>query len=405
MNVLDSISIRDCTSCQLCAAVCPKHAINIRLDDDGFYRPIVDSNLCVDCSICTHYCYKFDNSIEKTAEDSLVSKPLYSAWVKDELLLKETTSGAIGDILARTLIEKGYKVVGVVYNDTKVRAEHAIAKTKEDTVPFRGSKYIQSYTFDTFKEVVLNCKNEKYAVFGTPCQIYALNKFATQRGVRDNFFFVDLYCHGCPSLLIWKKYQAFIKDKTGCDHFDKVVFRSKVKGWGSFYVVVVVVDGKTIFVSSPKNDGFYELFFSDQVLNEACTDCQLRSTLEYTDIRLGDFWGKKFLYNHKGVSAVSLVTERAKSLFSSISTYIEGQECDYIDFLPYQCWGKNHKVNLQTRVSVLCDLKDDSKTIHDIISTFRKKQGMKASLRRIVKSILFYLPLSVTNTIKKIKYD
>lgn len=400
MNILDKSALRECTSCQLCGAVCPKDAIKIELNKDGFYRPVVDDSLCIDCGICTKVCYKFDENIQMSQESDLGNYPLYAAWSNDDELVKRTTSGGIGDLLARELIAEGYKVVGVVYNDAKVRAEHAIATTEEETKPFRGSKYIQSYTLDAMREVVKNCRNEKYAVFGTPCQIYALSKLTSMKKVRDNFVFVDLYCHGCPSLYVWEKYQDYIKQKLDIPKFDKVEFRSKVKGWGAFYVVVVV-DGKPVFISNPKEDGFYELFFCDQVLNDGCRDCKLRGTLEYTDIRLGDFWGKKFLSNHRGVSGVSLATARGKDLFSRISQNLEIQQCDYSEFLPYQSWGKEYHPMLGARKDILVSLQDKTQTIDDAVRAFRKHQSLKGKIRRHAKSVLHYFPLSITMFLKR----
>lgn len=74
---------------------------------------------------------------------------------------------------------------------------------------------------------------------------------------------IDLYCHGCPSMNVWKKFIKDVKIKTCQSKIDYVNFRSKIKGWGSFYVVVVVVvDGKPIYYSSDdKNNDFYDLFF------------------------------------------------------------------------------------------------------------------------------------------------
>ena len=327
MNVLDKSLIRNCTSCGVCATICSKSAITIKLDGEGFYRPFVDADLCNDCGLCTSVCYKFDEQPLMTTKEGLLAKPLFSAWAKDDALVKETTSGGIGDLLARQLQKEGYKVVGVVYNEDAIRAEHRVAENENDLSLFRGSKYIQSYTFDAFKEVVANCRNEKYAVFGTPCQIYALNRFATKRKLRDNFFFVDLYCHGCPTLFAWTKFQDDVKRKAKVHKLDKVSFRSKLRGWGSFNVLVEA-NGERIS-NGKYNDKYYELFFCDQLLNAACHDCKLRSTLEYTDIRLGDFWGKKFLNNQKGVSAISLATARGKYVFDSIKDNITYSECDY----------------------------------------------------------------------------
>lgn len=403
MNIASINILHECTSCQLCAAVCPKDAISIHLNEDGFYRPSVDESRCIGCNLCVKVCYKYDDPLKMSSTEDLSNTQLYAAWAKSDSLVKNTTSGGIGDLLARELINEGYKVVGVAYNDDKARAEHKIAHTQEETLPFRGSKYIQSYTLDAMKEVISNGKSEKYAVFGTPCQIYALNRWAERRKVRDNFFFVDLYCHGCPSLHIWTKYQQHIKEKLGLSHFDKVEFRSKVKGWGNFYVVVVVVDGRPVFVSHPKDDGFYELFFSDQVLNDGCRDCQLRSTLEYTDIRLGDFWGKKYLDNHRGVSAVSLVTERAKSVYSKIQNDIDSQLSDYTDFLPYQSWGKSYQPSLEARKAILESLRKPNETIFDAVRAYRKHQSMKGTAMRMLKHVLYYCPQGVTTFLKKIK--
>lgn len=402
MNIADSKTLHECTSCQVCAAVCPKDAISISLNEDGFYRPSVNEKRCIDCSLCVKVCYKYDDQLKMSSGEDLGKTQLYAAWAKSDNLVKNTTSGGIGDLLARELIKEGYKVVGVAYNDDKVRAEHRIANTLDETLPFRGSKYIQSYTFDAMKEVVLKGKSEKYAVFGTPCQIYALNRWAERRKIRDNFFFVDLYCHGCPSLHIWTKYQQHIKERLGLNHFDKVEFRSKVKGWGNFYVVVVV-DGRPVFVSHPNDDGFYELFFSDQVLNDGCRDCQLRSTHEYTDIRLGDFWGKKYLDNHRGVSAVSLVTDRAKAVFSNIQQEVDSHISNFADFLPYQSWGKSYHPNLAARRAILDSLRKPDESIFDAVRAYRKHQTVKGTAMRLLKHVLYYCPQGVTTFLKKIK--
>lgn len=401
MNIANKTVLHECTSCQMCAAVCPKDAISIHLNEDGFYRPSVDENRCVDCNLCVKVCYKYDDHLNLSSAADLNKTRLYAAWAKSDTLVKHTTSGGIGDLLARELINEDYKIVGVVYSDDKVRAEHRIAQTLEETVPFRGSKYIQSYTMDALKEVVSHVKTDKYAVFGTPCQIYALARWAERRNFRDHLFFVDLYCHGCPSLHVWTKYQQHIKEKLGLTHFDKVEFRSKIKGWGNFYVVVV--DDHPVFVSSPKDDGFYELFFSDQVLNDACKDCQLRSTLAYTDIRLGDFWGKKYLDNHRGVSAVSLVTDQAKTVFSRIEKDIDSQASDYADFLPYQSWGKSYQSRLDARKAILSSLAKPNDTIFDAVRAFRKHQSIKGQAMRMLKNVLYYCPQEVTTILKKIR--
>lgn len=400
MNVNESAVVHQCTSCQLCGAICPAGAIAIQLDKEGFYRPIVDAKSCIDCGLCVRVCYKYDKAVLISTSSDLERESLYSAWARESELLKQVTSGGIGDLLARQLIDDGYNIVGVVYNEEKTRAEHRIARTVEETIPFRGSKYIQSYTYDAFKEVIENCKKEKYAVFGTPCQIYALNKLTVQRNCRENFVFVDLYCHGCPSMYIWTKYHNQQKKKNNVESFDKVNFRSKVRGWGAFNVELEA-GGRSCFTNKASDDGFYELFFSDQVLNEGCNDCKLRGTLEYTDIRLGDFWGRKFLGNRTGVSAVSVATERGAKLFEEIKKKIEYKKCDYNDCLPYQSWSLTYRPRPELRKKLLDSLKDDKQTIADAVELFHRNQSIKGKAKRHVKNILRHMPIDVTCFLKR----
>lgn len=403
MNVLSSSELHNCTSCGVCATVCKRNAISIQLDGEGFYRPMVDSSLCNDCGLCTSVCYKYDKEIKKTTNEGLEGKPLYSAWSNNDEVVRNTTSGGIGDLLAHQLLLEGYKVVGVIYNNEKKRAEHRIANSEDDVLSFRGSKYIQSYTYEAFKEVVANCRNEKYAVFGTPCQIYALNKLVTQRKVREHFFFIDLYCHGCPSLNTWTKYLADIKDSKCVKKFDSVSFRSKTKGWGSLYIVEAKLKGKTVYVGKKTNDKFYELFFSEHVLNDACYDCMLRSTLEYTDIRMGDFWGHKFLGNQRGVSAISIATEKGREVFEKLSS-ITSARCSYDEFLPYQSWNLTYKVDEEKRKAVLVSLSNESEGIDAAISVLRQNQGLATKAKRYIKTVLALFPLGLTNGVKRIVY-
>lgn len=403
MNILDKSAKRECTSCQLCATMCAREAIKIELNEDGFYRPVVDADKCTDCGLCTKVCYKFDADVKITALEQLSKTDFYSAWSNDDAIVKDTTSGGIGDLLAHELLKKGYKVVGCAYNDNLVRAEHRIAGNENELLPFRGSKYIQSYTFEALKEVVKNCRHEKYAVFGTPCQIYALSRIAEMKKCRDNFFFVDLYCHGCPSLLAWQKYQKHIKKQEGVESFDKVEFRSKTLGWGAF-CVSFYNKGKRIFNSSRNLHGFYELFFCDQVLNEGCHECQLRGTHEYTDIRLGDFWGKKYLDNTRGVSGVSIVTDRAKAVFEKIKAEdVTIAECKYEEFLPYQSWGKAHHPIPKAREVILASLRDPSQDVWDATKALHRNRPLKAKLAWFARDIFALFPLSVTNFVKKIR--
>ena len=391
MNILDKSAIRECTSCQMCAAVCPKNAITIRLNENGFYRPIVDNELCIDCGICVKSCYKFDSNLQTSTERRLSEMLLYSASAKDSSILLETTSGGVADLLAHELHNHGYTCVGVVYNSDSNRAEHKIAKTDDDLLAFRGSKYIQSYSLDALKMLVQSCKVQNYAVFGTPCQIYALDIFLRQRKCRDKFILVDIFCHGCPSMLVWNKYHEQIIGRLGKSIGQKVNFRAKVKSWG-WYNITVTDKKKVLFKSTPKHDEFYTLFFSDQLLNDSCYSCHFRSSLEYTDIRIGDFWGKLYAKDKIGVSAVCLVTDKGKRIFDSIKVKINYKKHNLSDLLPYQCWNQTFKADLNLRAEIFSSLKNKNLPIGDSIRILYSHQGLKSKIKRCIKYIAYYSP-------------
>lgn len=402
MNILDISAKHECTSCQLCATMCAREAIKIELNEDGFYRPLIDTDKCTDCGLCTKLCYKFDENVEITTLDNFSKIQLYSAWSNDDELVRNTTSGGIGDLLAHELLKQGYKVVGCAYNCEEVCAEHRIASTEEELIPFRGSKYIQSYNFDAFKKVIKNCQQERYAVFGTPCQIYALRRFAEIKNVCGQFFFVDLYCHGCPSIFAWKKYQDKEKEDNNIDSFDKVEFRSKIEGWG-VYCSTFFKDGRLLHKSGRNMKGFYELFFSNQILNDGCNDCKLRHSLDYTDIRLGDFWGKKYAGNTRGVSAVTICSEKGAIMFDKIKSSIHCNVEDLAAFVPQQGWGSVHHPRPDVRKAVINCLADSSQTITDACGILHKNQIFNERLVRYVRNVLALLPRDVSIWIKNIR--
>ena len=308
-NILDiAKKIHSCTGCQMCSAICPSDSIDIKLNDKGFYEPFVDSLKCISCGKCKKVCYKYDNKIIKSDEN----KNVWSFSGNDDLL-KEVTSGGAAHLLAEQALKNGYKVIGVVYDTEK---DIAIAKIGEnfcELEQFKGSKYIQAYTEEIYKILLNSNSDERYVIFGTPCQIYAVNKALTQNGRRNNVILVDLFCHGVPSFFMEKTIDD-VKDKLKVRKFEKVTFRSKNLD-GMIFVCILKHQIKKL--REMNFSCFYKMFFDNIVLNDSCYDCKLRSTLYYTDIRLGDFWGHEYDYNITGVSAVA-VTDTGMNFISEL---------------------------------------------------------------------------------------
>lgn len=52
-NSIINKSLSDCCGCGSCRDVCPKEAISMVADDEGFLYPQVSQDKCINCGLCT----------------------------------------------------------------------------------------------------------------------------------------------------------------------------------------------------------------------------------------------------------------------------------------------------------------------------------------------------------------
>lgn len=321
--------IHNCYGCGVCATVCNRNAIVIKLNEKGFYTPVLDSGKCTNCGLCIEVCaFKHNNlSLEEHVQYG------YGAWSNKSNVRRRCSSGGVGYELGLYLLAEGYKVCAVRYNAEQQKAEHYIATNEEELMPSIGSKYIQSYTVDGFKAIN---RKEKYLVTGTPCQIDSFRRYIRKFKVEDNFVLMDFFCHSVPSMLAWKKYLQIVEKKTG-----PVVYaswRNKFTGWHDSWAMAI--DGisnckkvdwhdsynikileKKHFYNSRFSEGdlFYKLFLGDYCCNQACQkNCKYKYDQSSADIRIGDFWGKTYAKDEDGVSAVVAFTDKGNNILKSL---------------------------------------------------------------------------------------
>lgn len=324
--------IKDCFGCGVCSASCPKKIISIKLNRDGFYEPVIENgDACIKCGICLDVC-AFNH--KELAQDSKPKKS-WASWSNDERVRRKCSSGGLGFEIGKQLIEKGYKAVGCRYDIKEQRAEHYIATTVEEFVQSIGSKYIQSYTEEAFKQI--DRKGEKYFVTGTPCQIDSFRRMIQKYHCEDNFVLMDFFCHCVPSMWAWKAYIKMLEPKIG-----KVTYaswRNKFEyGWHDNWLMAVdgektskpidwhdsynlLIREKKTFIQSRLSQGdlFYKLFLGDICLGPQCQkQCKYKYDKSSADIRIGDLWGNTYKDNEAGVSALVAFTEKGIHLIEDL---------------------------------------------------------------------------------------
>ena len=323
----------------------------------------------------------------------------YAAVNKNEKQLKASSSGAVSRVLMEECIARDYKVMGCAYDTKENIAKSIVVSTIDELDQFYGSKYFQSLTTEGFDEVLKDRTEKKYAIFGTPCQIYGFSQTSKYKRKPDNYLLVDIFCHGCPSMKLWKSYLKYMSKRTGCSEYDKVVFRSKTHAWHEYCFDFI---SKSKQYSSKKSkDPFYDIFFGMDIMNEACYDCNSRSSMAYGDIRLGDYWGEKYDTDTKGVSAVVVKTPKGMEIFEAVKNRLNVEEVTLNHILAAQSYGKTHFYNRQRRRFLLQNMSGDS-DLKEVYTTYMKMFPLKSRIKKQLKAIVKCCPKSVYFPIKKL---
>lgn len=306
-------SSSDCTGCMACVNGCAQNAISIVQDEEGFDRPQINEDLCVDCGLCQRICPI--NHHPETEEP----KKIFSGWASDEEVRLGSSSGGAFTEIARPVLEEGGVVFGCALND-KLQAEHTYVETLEDLARrLSGSKYVQSRIGNSYAQTKDFLKQGRKVLFsGTPCQIAGLRNFL--RKDYDNLTTVDLICHGVPSPMIFEDYKQYMQERENMELIE-VKFRCKKSSWIFFNMTLIghveKSSAKKTYCGGYYEDPYIRGFLRDYFLRPSCHKCYFTSTKRCSDFTIADWWGYKKEtsadkdFACKGVSLVFANTEKA----------------------------------------------------------------------------------------------
>ena len=315
----------DCCSCSACVQRCPKQCISLHEDEEGFLYPKVDINTCINCGLCEKVCPILHQGEPR--------KPLkvYAAKNLNEEIRIESSSGGVFTLLAEKTIDEGGVVFGVKWNK-HFEAIHAYAETKEEIAAFRGSKYVQSYVGDTFRQAESFLKQGRKVLFsGTPCQISALYHFLSKE--YENLLTIEVVCHGVVSPKIWREYLQTLK----LNDIGVITHKDKISGWRNYSITIKNTSGKVIFSEKASDNKYLMAFARNLTLRPSCFSCPTKAGKSQTDIIIGDYWGIEHFFpqldDNKGISFICCNSLKGKNIIEQLE--LGKWEADYSLAVPY----------------------------------------------------------------------
>lgn len=309
---------RHCSGCSACHDACPKGAIRMIADDEGFLYPEIDSSRCVNCGLCARACPSLNRPAPRTP------LAVYAAKANDTALRLASSSGGIFSLLARQILAKGGKVFGAAFDKRDWSVEHIGVSDESGLAELRGSKYVQSSTAGIYREVKSALEANLPVLFtGTPCQIAALRAYLNLQPSTStsNLYLVEVICHGAPSPKVWQTYLASLGVAPKL-----VTYRDKSTGWKRYSISIEAAKGCDY--TSPYPQDPYMIAFLRELCNRlSCHDCQVRELRSGSDLTIADFWGIQdelpAFDDDRGASLVLVNTEKGAAFFQELSDAIE----------------------------------------------------------------------------------
>ena len=366
---------KNCCGCGACSVLCPKSAISMRIDGQGFISANIDFEKCVHCQKCVNICPMNDR--EQNWGIINHNTKLFSYVSRSDNVLKHSSSGGVSYDIAIDSLQNGRSCLGAVYDYDNNVVLHEVINRKSQVSKIQGSKYIQSNFINGFSCFLNSC--DAGVVFGTPCQIAAARQVMKSEKINKDVVLVDLICHGVPSKLLWDKYLSYVmgEKQTKCQN---ILFRDKTKGWSNKYIRIESSNYE--YTRKSSKDMFYHFFDTCSCNMPSCFECPFREK-SCADLRIGDFWGDLYKNNKKGVNECLVITDKGLGLLSHLDGLCEEHSID--NYFKYQ-----QVLNYTKPAYYAClldDLKNENLSLEVIDNKYNRNRSLKESLSVIYRHL------------------
>lgn len=317
-----------CTGCGACRNICPKDAIGLYPDEEGFLMPVIDRKKCVSCGICQKVCPVLSGQ-------AFVKKHISCyALIAEDGVRAVSSSGGAFTLLAEYILERGGVICGAAWSEGH-RAEHVCIGDREQLDRLRGSKYVQSDTGLTFTRIKRELALGTPVLYiGTPCQIDGLYHYLQAESdsqILEGLVTVDLLCRGnAPNAL----FTRFLSEAYGNKAIKDICFKDKEPlGWGA--TTAYTFEDGYVERTNVCNSIWMCAYLADFMDRRSCYHCRFHVPDRVGDISIGDFWGieryDRRLNDNKGTSIVIVSTEKGEKIVGEIS-----KKCRILEKVPIE---------------------------------------------------------------------
>lgn len=370
---VDQAQKSSCVGCSNCANVCPKEAIEMKYDEEGFLYPFIDESACINCGLCLKKCPL--TNLDDTPNSYL---KVVAGYAKDREVLLNSTSGGFATTLSNWFVDNGGVVFGVGYTEDSKKAIYQCASDRQQLKAFRGSKYIQSEKENVFCEIQKTLNTGKNVLFtGCPCDVSALFKYIGRK--YDNLYVCELFCMGVTSNRILNDYISYT-EKLNKSKLLSLNMRSKKYGW---YVAALE---EKFSSKSVKYSPFYSSYLGYGFLTyirPSCLYCKYRGKNSQADFKAGDMWGgsfgKKYM-NSLGTSCIVVQTEKGIDLLEKLSPMF------YYEDIPTSILQNNPSLTQDKSVEYIEKRNQFSYTLkkYGLIEACKKHASLGFKIKRMV---------------------
>ena len=378
-----------CYGCEACVQICPKDALVMKEDDEGFRYPLLDKERCIECNLCRQVC-PYENMPKRYSSN----KYTFGGYIKDEQIKFESTSGGAFSAIVDTFCDENYVIFGAESKGLLVW--HSYITDKKDLAKFRKSKYSQSKMGNSYQQAKDFLNSGKKVLFsGTPCQISGLKAFLRNTN-QDNLLTVEVICEGVPSPLYIRKYEQSLKKKFGA-LIESIDYRYKGHSFLGHHKWDFEIMRTTVMMNDNKKkviekdrwfNPFWYIWLKHLMSRPSCYECLFATTERTADISLGDLWGVHIycmeLYGKNDGSSLAIAnTEKGKSVLKKAEGSMYGHELRFEDALRYQGPMRKHIEMNPKREQFMQDLKSEM-DIEDINRKWADKPSLKLLWQKYV---------------------